>query len=208
MVTLNLTNASLAEVLEAVVQGADHPVKYSIVDYAIIFSPKIAGEDSLFDRTFRLDDTTVQTFRASPIMDLLSLNIKNYCRTLGINLDAPGRTVFFSFRFSLLTIRATQAELDKIGLALDVLSNPAATNTPLVDHTFQLEATTVKKMMDAAGLNYLTEAQYYTLERPSFASSEPGGAARTTAAASSWSIVRGVVEGKHQKLQHQPGHQS
>ena len=125
-ITLNLTNASLAEVLEAVVKGADHPIKYSIADYAVIFSPKSAVVD-LYDRTFRLGEMIVQNL-SSPENASLLPNLKNYCHNLGINLDGPGRTVFYNDRLRVLSVRATQDELDKVEQALDALSNPAATN--------------------------------------------------------------------------------
>ena len=35
-----LTNVRLADVLDAIVKVADHPIRYSIVDYAVVFSLK------------------------------------------------------------------------------------------------------------------------------------------------------------------------
>jgi Tfp pilus assembly protein PilF len=53
-----LTDIRLADVLEAICQVADHPIKYSVVDYAIIFSSKGAETPTLYSRHFRVDPNT------------------------------------------------------------------------------------------------------------------------------------------------------
>jgi beta-lactamase regulating signal transducer with metallopeptidase domain len=60
-VTVNppLTNARLADALEAIVKGANQPIKYSILDYAIVFSPKGTNEaPPLMSRRYRVDPNT------------------------------------------------------------------------------------------------------------------------------------------------------
>jgi biopolymer transport protein ExbD len=49
-----LTNVRLADVLEAIATSADKPIKYSIVDYGVVFSPK-PNESELHMRSFRVD---------------------------------------------------------------------------------------------------------------------------------------------------------
>ena len=53
-----LTDVRLADVLDAIVQVADHPIKYSVQDYAIVFSAKGAETPTLYSRHFRVDPNT------------------------------------------------------------------------------------------------------------------------------------------------------
>jgi tetratricopeptide (TPR) repeat protein len=54
----SLTDVRLAEVLDAIVLVCDHPVKYSIQDFAVVFSSKGAESPQLFSRTFKVDPNT------------------------------------------------------------------------------------------------------------------------------------------------------
>ena len=54
----NLTNVRLADVLDAVVLVAEHPIKYSIRDSDVAFSAKGSEIPQLFMRTFRVDTNT------------------------------------------------------------------------------------------------------------------------------------------------------
>jgi general secretion pathway protein D len=53
-----LTDIRLADVLDAIVKVADRPIKYSIEDYAIIFSLKGRETIPLYVRTFKVDPNT------------------------------------------------------------------------------------------------------------------------------------------------------
>jgi type II secretory pathway component GspD/PulD (secretin) len=53
-----LTDIRLADVLDAIVKVAERPIKYSIEDYAIIFSLKAHEADPLYIRTFKVDPNT------------------------------------------------------------------------------------------------------------------------------------------------------
>jgi len=55
-----MTDVRLADVLEAIVQVADHPIKYSIEDYAIVFAAKGAQTPTLYSRHFRVDPNTFE----------------------------------------------------------------------------------------------------------------------------------------------------
>jgi hypothetical protein len=50
-----LTDIRLADVLDAIVKGADQPIKYSIEDYAVVFSLKGRETTPLYVRTFKVD---------------------------------------------------------------------------------------------------------------------------------------------------------
>ena len=58
IIKLNLSDVRLADVLDAIVTVADHPIKYSIVDYGIVFSAKGANVPQLYMRTFKVDPNT------------------------------------------------------------------------------------------------------------------------------------------------------
>ena len=53
-----LSDVRLADVLDAIEMVADHPIKYSIQDFAIVFSQKNPQTQQLFMRTFRVDPNT------------------------------------------------------------------------------------------------------------------------------------------------------
>lgn len=58
IIKLSLEDVRLADVLDAIVTVADHPIKYSIQDYAVVFSTKGTETPQLFTRRFRVDPNT------------------------------------------------------------------------------------------------------------------------------------------------------
>ena len=56
-----LNDVRLADVLDAITKTADKPIKYSVLEYAVIFSLKGSEVTPLEFRTFRVDPNT---FRA------------------------------------------------------------------------------------------------------------------------------------------------
>jgi tetratricopeptide (TPR) repeat protein len=57
-VKLTLADVRLADVLDAIVLVADHPIKYSVLDYGIVFSAKGPESPQLETRTFKIDPNT------------------------------------------------------------------------------------------------------------------------------------------------------
>jgi type II secretory pathway component GspD/PulD (secretin) len=57
-VKLTLSDVRLADVLDAIVLVADHPIKYSVEDYAIVFSARGPETVQLETRTFKVDPNT------------------------------------------------------------------------------------------------------------------------------------------------------
>jgi hypothetical protein len=53
-----LRDVRLADVLDAITKVADHQIKYSIEEYAIIISKKVPEPQQLFTRTFRVNPNT------------------------------------------------------------------------------------------------------------------------------------------------------
>jgi hypothetical protein len=57
-IRLTLDDVSLKDLLDAIVLVSDKPIKYSIQDFAVVFSPKGADVAQLYTRTFRVDPNT------------------------------------------------------------------------------------------------------------------------------------------------------
>jgi hypothetical protein len=55
---LQLNNVSLAQLLDAICMVSDHPVKYSVEDYGVIFSEKGPDSPQYEMRTFKVDPNT------------------------------------------------------------------------------------------------------------------------------------------------------
>jgi tetratricopeptide (TPR) repeat protein len=53
-----LRDIRLADVLDAIVKVADKPIKYSVEEYAVVFSKKTPEPQQLFTRTFRVNPNT------------------------------------------------------------------------------------------------------------------------------------------------------
>jgi tetratricopeptide (TPR) repeat protein len=216
-----LNDVRLADVLDAICEVADHPIKYSIEDYAIVFSAKGAETPMLYSRHFRVDPNTfyqgLQSVSALsfgqnnnngssgsggssggssgggsggngqnqggavvPIVNVapgssglrsqgqsgggttgggntggtttaggtgllnnnggngglnfittvnrtsdISTEARQFFSTLGVNLELPGKSLFFNDRLGELFVRATQQDLDTIENAIEVLDRVA-----------------------------------------------------------------------------------
>ena len=55
-----LSDVRLADVMEAIVKVADKPIKYSIEDYAVVFSWKGPETEPLYTRTFKLNPNALE----------------------------------------------------------------------------------------------------------------------------------------------------
>ncbi len=119
-----LTNLSLGDVLDALVKAAPEPIRYSVQDYAIVISP-YKPSVQLYSRHFRVD--------ANTFMGALHINTgmqtnditamaKDFFKTLGVNLDMPGKSIFFNDGLSELFVRATAQDLDTIENTLEVFN--------------------------------------------------------------------------------------
>ena len=53
-----LRNVTMKDLLDAIVMVADHPIKYSVLDYGIVFASKGAQTPQLYMRTFKVDPNT------------------------------------------------------------------------------------------------------------------------------------------------------
>ena len=113
-----LTNASLAEVLDALVKGADKPVRYAIEDYAVVFSLGKRPE-SLFVRTFKykpevfLPNLRRKMGLPENSMDSETIaSFRKYLANVGLELQPPS-SIFLKDR-GLIVVRAPLRQLETI----------------------------------------------------------------------------------------------
>lgn len=132
----NLTDVRLADVLDAVVIACDHPIKYSVQDFAVVFSPGKPATP-LFTRVFAVDlqrlppglkpsDLTAGGGAGGNGAVLpgitgrsVSTGMSNFLSGLGVDLKTPpGKKAFYNERLSRLYVKATETDLDRIERAL------------------------------------------------------------------------------------------
>jgi len=133
---LTLTDIRLADLLDAIVLAADHPIQYSIQDDGIVFSTRGSNSAPLETRTFKVDanvflaalqkQTGLQTNVAVAMRQLLS--------NVGVELSPP-KSIFFNDRLGMLFVRATEQDLDAVEKAVMVLNyTPPQIHTPPQTH--------------------------------------------------------------------------
>jgi beta-lactamase regulating signal transducer with metallopeptidase domain len=124
-----LKDVRLADVLDAVVLVADKPIKYSILDDGISFSLKDHPEfPMLFTRTFKVDPNSFSAALRSTTGSQttnVSVMARSFFSTLGVDLTAPGKSIFFNDRLGVLFVRATKQDLDTIERAVEMLNQIA-----------------------------------------------------------------------------------
>src|SRR5439155_24632014 len=124
MVRINppLKNVQLSDALEAIVHTADKPIRYSIEDYAVIFSQNQPGTAHLETRTFHVDPKAfIQRLQKKfpGAMDPQQL-IRRFFTAIGVDV-LPPNMVFFNDRRGTLMLRATSEELRRVQDAIDAL---------------------------------------------------------------------------------------
>jgi beta-lactamase regulating signal transducer with metallopeptidase domain len=123
-VKLTLTDVRLADLLDAIVLVADHPIKYSILDDGIVFSTKDTESPPLETRTFKVDasvflaalqkQTGLQTNVSAAMRQLLS--------NVGLDLSPP-KSIFYNDRLDVLFVRATGQDLDTVEKTVQALND-------------------------------------------------------------------------------------
>jgi type II secretory pathway component GspD/PulD (secretin)/beta-lactamase regulating signal transducer with metallopeptidase domain len=126
--TLN-NNTSLRDVLDAVVRGADRLIRYTVEDFAVVFSVKPPGPEPpiLEMRAFKV---TAAFFAAlKKLTNLQTTDIaamaESHFRKQGVDLTAPGRSIAYGNKLGLLFVRATPPELDAIERVIQELNEVA-----------------------------------------------------------------------------------
>jgi beta-lactamase regulating signal transducer with metallopeptidase domain len=121
-----LESVRLADALDAIVTHASRPIEYAILDDGVVFSEEsMTDSGPLFTRRFRVD----VNFFASALRNATGLQTnnvptmaKNLFSKLGVDLDLPGKAVFFNVGVGELSVRATLPDLDTIQHAIQALN--------------------------------------------------------------------------------------
>ncbi len=123
-----LVNPRLADVLDAIMKGADRPIQYSIVDYGVVFSLKGQELPPVFTRTFKIDPNTLlaglrqQTqLTGTDAQDVVTA-VKKLISDAGVDLLPTNKAVFYNDRRGLIIVRATANDLDTIERLIPALN--------------------------------------------------------------------------------------
>ncbi len=123
-----LTNVRLADVLDAIVRTADMPIKYSIEDYAVVFSLKRNEPPPLYTRIIKVDPNTFKSAlqsvtgnrKTNDAQDTTNL-LREFLRSINVEISPP-KTIFWNDREGSLFVRSTLQDLDTIETAIMVLN--------------------------------------------------------------------------------------
>jgi general secretion pathway protein D len=130
-ITINppLTNARLADVLEAVVKVARQPIKYSIQEYGVVFSARTGEEPPpLYIREFKVDPNTLLAgLQTEPGLSLTNgpgaivPGLRDFLARAGVKLEPP-KSIYYNDRRGSLMVRATLQDLDIVEQKIAVLN--------------------------------------------------------------------------------------
>jgi len=119
-------------VLDALVKTADHPLQYSVEEYAVVFSHRIEERPPLLTRWFKVDPDTFRPALAAATgvprgsgenasgTNLL-LQLRLLLASFEVDLSPP-KALFFNERSGQLMVRATPQELDRIEQSIQRLN--------------------------------------------------------------------------------------
>jgi beta-lactamase regulating signal transducer with metallopeptidase domain len=122
-VKLKLSDVRLAEVLDAIVLVADHPIKYTVLDNGIVFSTRNGPEiPPLETRAYKVDQNVflASLQKQTGLQTNASVAMKQLLSNIGMELSPP-KSIFYSYGKGVLFVRATEQDLDTVGKAIQVL---------------------------------------------------------------------------------------
>jgi general secretion pathway protein D len=129
-----LTNIRLGDVLDAITKTASQPIKYSIEDYAIVFSAKTGQESPpLYVRTFKVNPNTIlEGLHITKLPEgtngpgaTVVAALRELFASAGVDLDParnPGKALFYKDRQGMFVVRAYLRDLDIIEQMVAVLN--------------------------------------------------------------------------------------
>jgi hypothetical protein len=136
----------MIDLVDAITKVADHPIKCTVEDYAVVFSldeSKAASYQNaaplpapLFVRTFKVDTNTFFAglenafgIKAKPGAGQKSEETQAALRTLlqqlGISMDVPNKAIFYNGMTGIVMVRATQEDLTVVEAAIETLGGSA-----------------------------------------------------------------------------------
>jgi len=120
VIKLNLTDVRMADLLDAIVVAANHPIKCSIKDYGVVFSLKEQSSSDLVTRTFKIDPNTFFANLRRQIQ-FTGTNVQGEVKAMrklfsdaGVDLQPTNKAVFYNDHLGLIFVRATAGDLDAI----------------------------------------------------------------------------------------------
>ena len=113
----------LADLLDAIVLVADHPIKYSILDDGIVFSTRDSNSASLETRTFKVDANVFLAAlqKQTGLQTNVSAAMRQFLSNVGVDLSPP-KSIYFNETRGMLFIHATKQDLDVVEKAVQVLT--------------------------------------------------------------------------------------
>jgi beta-lactamase regulating signal transducer with metallopeptidase domain len=121
-----LTNARLADVLDAIVKGASQPIKYYIETNGVAFAARTGQEPPpLYVRSFKVDPNTLLdnlhvargSVGTNKLDTIVSAALRDYFTSAGVDLDPVrnvGKALFYEDRQGRLVVRATLQDMNII----------------------------------------------------------------------------------------------
>ncbi|HWY76035.1 MAG TPA: M56 family metallopeptidase [Verrucomicrobiae bacterium] len=145
-----LKQVRLCDVLDAITKVADHPIKYTVEDYGVVFSldqSKISGPsfsmpapELLFVQTFKVDTNTflagldatfgirVAQFGGPAGPNNIQGALHELLTKLGVNVDAQNKSIFYNQLTGILMVRGTQEDLNLVQAAIETLGGTLFSN--------------------------------------------------------------------------------
>ena len=106
-----LHDVSLRQLIQAIAKLAPREIQYSIEDHGVVFTEKPTPKEALHTRVFKLGPKMfVELNAGNPVENCARV----FQRECGVDLKAPGRSVYIKDRMQLLMFRGTLAELDRV----------------------------------------------------------------------------------------------
>ncbi|MEO8425554.1 MAG: M56 family metallopeptidase [Verrucomicrobiota bacterium] len=140
-----LRRVRLKDVLDAITKVADHPVKYTVEEYGVVLSRKATSLDfgqaqlapaaPLQVRTYHVDTNMflkgMESTFGIAVSDLTGKSanqgaLRQFLVQLGVNMDSPGKSIFYNNLTGVLLVRANADDLVIVQAAIETLAGRGA----------------------------------------------------------------------------------
>jgi hypothetical protein len=127
-----MDHPNIAKVLEAVTKTADHPIRFTVEDFAVVVSPRPGNTPTLYAKRFRVDHNKfAQAIEKAPLILSDTTNsaaqvhqmIRAYFTGAGVDFSPP-KAIFFNDRLGELLVRGSLKDLEIIEQAIKSLNQP------------------------------------------------------------------------------------